>query len=81
MIDLSKITEEQVVKTKDRIETYEVIRKVKDLKAIRQELKQLEEMPIPDDEVILDLAKEGYVHPYYEKYRKLRIEELKREVE
>ena len=80
MTDLSKIKDKQVVKTKDSIITYEVVEKKIDLKAKREELEELKNITQPDDQEVLDLAKIGFVHPYYEKDKEERIKQLESEV-
>ncbi|OQA82177.1 MAG: hypothetical protein BWY29_00956 [Microgenomates group bacterium ADurb.Bin238] len=47
-----------------------------DLGVLQDELNSLQEMTKPETQEVLNLAKDGIIHPYYEPSRKLRIAEI-----
>jgi len=82
MIDLSTITEPQIVRSKDgkTAVKYTVIAETIDLEALRQEKEALEQqlaMPKPSDKELIELGKS--THPYFmdKTYLQKRLEEIK----
>ena len=81
MIDLSTITEPQIVRSKDgkTAVKYTVVAETIDLEALRQEKEALEQqlaMPEPSKEELIELGKG--MHPYYQpkEWVKARIKEI-----
>ena len=76
--DLSALKgEEQVVIEGDVVKKYRVMEEKVDIGVWKEELEMLENMEEPDDGEVLDLAKQGLVHPYYDTYREERIKQIK----
>jgi len=59
--------------------TKTVVEKI-DLKPLKDELASLEAEKMPSDKEVLEMAKQGFVHPYYDTYRTQRIEQIEQEL-
>ena len=76
MMDLSTVTEPQVIKDGDKIITYEVIKKEVDLSLLRKELSDWLSMEEPSNEDLIEYSRRGEIHPYYEPARQIRIQQI-----
>lgn len=81
MIDLSKVTEDQVFKECNKVITYQVVKSEVDLTSLKDMLNSLESMKPPSDKEVLSMAKRGLVHPYYEPRRIIEIDGLRSKIE
>jgi hypothetical protein len=51
-----------------------------DISGLKAQLETLRNMPQPDDKEVLALAKQGSIHPYYDKMKLYDIAYLEREI-
>lgn len=76
----SKLKEIIVQKDEDTAIEYRVVKKTIDLGSLKDDLEGLEAMVEPSDKEVLELAKQGMVHHYYESDKDIKISELEEEI-
>jgi len=74
--DLSLITEPQTKIEGDSLVTYSVVKSVIQLTEVRTRIEMLE-IPLPSEKTLLENARLGIVHPYYQPGREAELADLK----
>ena len=78
---MSDVTIESKLIDENTREVKETSIRIVDIGSLRAALATLQNMPQPSDKEVLELAKQGEIHPYYDKMKLFDIAYLEREIE